>query len=133
MMGAARDAAPSDKTKERIMLRNFAAALLATTLIAGPAFAAQPSGGSTGSTAPAATAGAKTAVQTAQPAKHLRKHARSHTRKHAAHRSMLRIKTVHHYKGSKTHKAQVAPVTNGAKMPKAAGAQPAQLPTTRTN
>jgi hypothetical protein len=40
---------------------------------------------------------------------------------------------VHHLQGSKTHKAYVAPMTVGAKNPKAAGAQPIQGPATRTN
>jgi hypothetical protein len=50
-----------------------------------------------------------------------------------AHRSIHRTKTVHHFQGSKTHKAYVAPMTVGAKNPKAAGAQPIQGPATRTN
>jgi hypothetical protein len=120
------------------MLRNFAAALLATTLIAGPAFAVEPSGNAS-SPAPAATvrtdakATVKAAAPSVEPAKHPRKHVRSHTRKHVAHRSIHRMKTVHHFAGSKTHKAHVAPMTVGAKNPKAAGAQPIQVPTTRTN
>jgi hypothetical protein len=121
------------------MLRNFAAALLATSLIAGPAFAMEPSGNA----APAATVRTdakptvKAAAPSAQPAKHLRKHARSHTRKHVAHRNVHRMKTVHHFKGSKTHKAYVAPKTTapitGAKNAKAARVQPVQVPATRTN
>lgn len=117
------------------MLRNFAAALLATSLIAGPAFAVEPSGNAS-SPAPAAAvrtdakATVKAAAPAVQPTKHLRKHARSHTRKHVAHRSIHRMKTVHHFKGSKTHNAHVAPMTVRAK---AAGAQPIQVPATRTN
>ena len=122
------------------MLRNFAAALLATTLIAGPAFAVEPSGNAS-SPAPAATVrtDAKATVKvkatapSVEPAKHPRKHVRSHTRKHVAHRSIHRTKTVHHLQGSKTHKADVAPMTVGAKNPKAAGAQPIPGPATRTN
>ena len=66
------------------MLRNFAAALLATTLIAGPAFAVEPSGNAS-SPAPAATvrtdakATVKAAAPSVEPAKHLRKHVRSHS------------------------------------------------------
>ena len=68
------------------MLRNLAAALLATTLVAGPAFAAQQSGNTGGMAAPPATVSsdAKAAATSTQPAKHLRKHVRSHTRKHVA-------------------------------------------------
>ena len=119
------------------MLRNFAA-LLATTLIAGPAFAVEPSGNAS-SPAPSATvrtdarATVKAAAPSVEPAKHLRKQVRSHSRKHVAHRSIHRTKTVHHFQGSKTHKAYVAPMTVGAKNPKAAGAQPIKGPATRTN
>lgn len=117
------------------MLRNLAAALLATALVAGPAFAAQQSG-SSGNMAPRASAvgtDVKTAAPSAQPAKHLRKHVRSHTRKHVAHRSIHRTKTVHHFTGIKTHKAYVAPMSGGGKSRKAASTQPAQVPATRTN
>jgi hypothetical protein len=95
------------------MLRNLAAALLATTLVAGPAFAAQQSGstGNMAAPAPAIGTNVKVGAPSTQPAKHLRKHVRSHTRKHVAHRSIHRTKTVHHYTGSKTHKAYVAPTT----------------------
>jgi outer membrane murein-binding lipoprotein Lpp len=120
------------------MLRNLAAALLATTLVAGPAFAAQQSGntGNTGGmAAPPATVSndAKAAATSTQPAKHLRKHVRSHTRKHVAHRTIHRTKTVHHFTGSKPHKAYAARITDGTKGRKAAGAQPTQVPATRTN
>jgi hypothetical protein len=120
------------------MLRNFAAALLAATLIAGPAFAVEPSGNAS-SPAPAtavrtdAKATVNAASPSVEPAKHLRKHVRSHTRKHVAHRSIHRTKTAHHFQGSKTHKVYVAPKTVGAKSAKAAGAQPIQVPATRTN
>jgi hypothetical protein len=127
-----RNEAPSDKQQERNMLRNFAAALLATSLIAGPAFA-EPSGNaaSAATIRTDAKATVKAAAPSIQPAKHLHKHARSHTRKHVAHRSVHRMKTVHHFKGSKTHKAYVAPITGGVKSAKAAGAQ--QAPATRTD
>ncbi len=117
------------------MLRNLAAALLATALVAGPAFAAQPSGTTGHMAAPATAVGTdvKAAAPSTQPAKHLRKHVRSHTRKHAAHRSIHRTKTVHHVTGSKTHKAYVAPMSGVGKSRKAAGVQPTQVPTTRTN
>src|SRR4029077_4186440 len=113
----------------------FAAALLATSLIAGPAFAVEPSGNasSAATVRTDAKATVKAAAPAGQPTKHLRKHVRSHARKHVAHRSIHRTKTVHHFQGSKTHKAYVAPMTVGAKNPKAAGAQPIQGPATRTN
>jgi hypothetical protein len=117
------------------MLRNLAAALLATSLVAGPAFAAQQSGNTGGMAAPPATVSsdAKAAATSTQPAKHLRKHVRSHTRKHVAHRTIHRTKTVHHFTGSKTHKAYAARIADGTKGRKAAGAQPTQVPATRTN
>lgn len=120
------------------MLRNFAAALLATSLIAGPAFAMESGNASSAATVRTeATPTVKGAASSAQPAKHMRKHARSHTRKHVAHRNTHRMKTVHHFKGSRTHKAYVAPKTivplTGAKNAKAARVQPVQVPATRTN
>jgi uncharacterized protein YdbL (DUF1318 family) len=120
------------------MLRNFAAALLATSLIAGPAFAMESGNASSAATVRTdASPTIKAAAPSAQPAKHVYKHARSHTRKHVAHRNTHRIKTVHHFKGRKTHKAYVAPKTiapsTGAKNAKAARVQPVQVPATRTN
>lgn len=121
------------------MLRNFAAALLATSLIAGPAFAMEPSNNASAAATVRTDAKptVKAAAPSAQPAKHLRKHARSHTRKRVAHRHTHWMKTVHHFKGSKTHKAYVAPKNaapiTGARNAKAAGAQPVQVPATRTN
>ena len=99
------------------MLRNLAAALLATTLVAGPAFAAQQSGSTGNMAAPAPAIG--TNVKVGAPS--------------TQHRSIHRTKTVHHYTGSKTHKAYVAPMTGSAKSRKAAGVQPTQVPATRTN
>jgi len=71
--------------KEKHMLRTFAAALLATTLIAGPALAAQSGGGA--SAAPATTVPSPAAKQTeaAKPAPKTAKHVRKHARKHVAH------------------------------------------------
>ena len=117
------------------MLRNLAAALLATTLVAGPAFAAQQSGstGNMAAPAPAIGTNVKVGAPSTQPAKHLHKHVRSHTRKHVAHRSIHRTKTVHHFTGSKPHKAYAARITDGTNGRKAAGAQPTQVPATRTN
>lgn len=119
------------------MLRNLAATLLAASLIAGPAFAAQQSDNTGNTAAPVSSAtvggNVNAATRSTQPAKPLRKHVRSHTSKRMAHRSIHRTKTVHHFTGSKTHKASVARMTNDAKGRKAAGAQPAQVPATRTN
>jgi hypothetical protein len=115
------------------MLRNLATALLATTLVAGPAFAAQQSGSTGNMAAPAPAIGTNVGAPLTQPAKHLHKHVRNHTRKHVAHRDIHRTKTVHHFKASKAHKAYVAPATGSAKSRKAARVQPTQVPATRTN
>jgi hypothetical protein len=71
------------------MLRNLTAALIATALVAGPAFAAQPSsdaGASPVAAAPANTKGQTTIKQTdaLKPVKTV-KHARTHVRHHVAH------------------------------------------------
>jgi hypothetical protein len=85
------------------MLRKFAAVLLATTLIAGTAFAAQPSG-TAGSTpaAPAAAAPATKAngatvkpATTVKPAK-MAAHSRKHARKHYARGTYGKVKVSHH-------------------------------------
>lgn len=114
------------------MLRNLAAALLATALVAGPAFAAEQTG-TMAAPAPAIGTNVKVGAPSTQPAKHLRKHVRSHTRKHVAHRSIHRTKTVHHFTGSKTHKAYVAPMNGNAKARKAARVESREVPTTRSN
>lgn len=122
------------------MLRKFAAAMLATTLIAGAAFAAQPSG-SAGSPPPAATAGSngKTVAVPTDPtksvklAKHMRKHAQKHVRKHIARGKVRAMKAAQHFKGSKTHKARLARLATGAKPGKTAPVHAAKLPATRTN
>lgn len=71
------------------MLRKLSAALLATALIAGPAFAAAPAAGN--QSAPAATTA---------PAKHASHHRLRHR--------PLRIKSAHHLKRTKTHHSRVA-------------------------
>jgi hypothetical protein len=83
------------------MLRKFAVALVATTLIAGSAFAAQPSE-TTGAT-PAATQAAP-AAKTAKIVAHTTKH----VRKHVARRKAGNILQARHVKSSKTHQASVA-------------------------
>jgi hypothetical protein len=76
----------NDKNQENTMLRTFAAALLATALIAGPALAQTPGAASS---APAATAPAtsgvagKTAVKPVKSVKTI-KHARHHVARHKA-------------------------------------------------
>jgi hypothetical protein len=89
------------------MLRNFAAALLATTLIAGPAFAAQPSG-TTGATPATASAPASTKAQAVtketKPVKMV-KHVRSHVRKHFARNKVGTMKVASHVK---THRSHIA-------------------------
>jgi hypothetical protein len=87
------------------MLRKFAAALIATTLIAGPAFAAQSSSGaSSPSATPAATQTAP-AVNVKQPAKQAVK--QTHLRKHVAHRKIGTMHQARHVKPVKTHQANV--------------------------
>jgi hypothetical protein len=102
------------------MLRNFTAALLATTLIACPAFAAQPSG-STGS--PPATAAGPNAQTTAKqtnttmPVKTV-KHARTHARHHVARGKVGPMKLAKHFKATKTHRGHVAHIAKPGKVAK---------------
>ena len=112
------------------MLRTFAAVLLATSLVAGTAFAAEPP--------PAATATGKTAAAPTHPAKPgtLAKHARKHmASKHLARVKHRSIKTVHHVKGVKTHKSHVAKSPKPAKTAtsnRSAGVKTARLPAARS-
>jgi hypothetical protein len=89
------------------MLRKFAAALLATALIAGPAFAAPPAGsvGQTPATPTAtAPAPANPAVKpAAKPTKMVK-----HVRKHLSRHKVSKIKVARHLKVSKTHRHHVA-------------------------
>lgn len=116
------------------MLRKFAIALLATSVVAGAAFAAEPSGNA-GSTAPATTAGSKTKTVAvpAKPVGHLRKHARKHARSHVARGRTHGTKVAHHVRSKKTHKAHLASVTAGTKGAKAATLKSAKLPATRSS
>jgi hypothetical protein len=81
------------------MLRKFAMALVATTLIAGSALAAQPS----------ATSGTPAATRAAPAAKtnKIVAHATKHVRKHVA-RKAGKIHQARHVKSSKTRQAAVA-------------------------
>jgi hypothetical protein len=87
------------------MLRTFAAALVASTLVAGTAFAADPgAAASTPATSAAPAAAATTnmkADQTAKPVKHTHKG----TRKHLSRGKSGKIHQARHLKGSKTHQA----------------------------
>jgi hypothetical protein len=92
------------------MLTKFAAALLATSLIAGSAIAAQPSG-NTGSTPAPQTqtpsAPAATMNKAGKTVKHTARH-RSHMRKHVARGRNHVLHHARHAKPVKTHQAGVA-------------------------
>src|ERR1700676_786480 len=94
------------------MLRNFTAALLATTLIAGPALAAQSTGtaGSTPATqaAPAAHGKQTAAVKPATSVKPMVKHAAKHSRKHLVRGKSGTMHQARHIKPAKTHQAKVS-------------------------
>ena len=109
------------------MLRNFAAALLATALIAGPAFAAQPAGdkGTTpGAAAPAVQAPTKSDMRT--PSKAVGQ-VHKHKRKHVAHRN-TRTTTLAHVKATKSHRGHVAHIATPANGAATARVQTAKLP-----
>jgi hypothetical protein len=72
------------------MFNRFAAVLLATALVAGPALAAQPAGGAANPPAAATTAKVSHAVKPAVTVRHVRKH------------------VAHHAKPAKMHHARVA-------------------------
>ena len=90
-IGAIIESTPHNN-KENAMLRTFTAALIATTLVAGSAFAAQPSGSTAAAPAaapaaastqnaakPAVTAKRVKTVKRVKTAKHIRKPIRHHT------------------------------------------------------
>jgi len=89
------------------MLTKFAAALLATSLIAGPALAAQSSG------TPASNATAP-AVQTQTPPKTVKQtaHHRNHVRKHVA---RTKGHAMHHARHAKPTTTDQAGMSKGAK------------------
>jgi hypothetical protein len=117
------------------MLRKFAAVLLATSLIAGPAFAA---GAASTTPAPASvgtTIKAPAAVKTVKPVKHTRKH----VRRHSARGNALAMNQMRHVKhSSKTHRTHVAKIAsksahqNTGKTIKRTRVHTAKLPTART-
>ena len=88
------------------MLTKFAAALLATSLIAGSAIAAQPSGmAAYNGAAPALQTPATAAVKTVKPAKtvkHAARH-RNHVRKHLARSKDRAVHHARHANPAKTH------------------------------
>jgi hypothetical protein len=88
---------------ENIMLRKFAGVLVATALIAGPAFAVQP----TGDNGAAAPAGHHAAAKHAKSTKHVKimTQAQKHAHKHVAHGKLHRAKQARHLKPAPTHKA----------------------------
>jgi uncharacterized protein YqfA (UPF0365 family) len=90
----------ADKNKENTMLRNFAAAVLAATLIAGTAYAAQPAAGADAT--PSASVGANVKTKHANAHKTVR-HVRTHVRKHIARGKVETIKLAKHLKSTKTH------------------------------
>jgi hypothetical protein len=87
------------------MLRKFAAALLATALIAGPAFAASPAG-NVGSTPATVTTPASTNVTkpVAKPATKMVKHFRRHVVRH----KVGKIKLAQHLKSTKAPRHHLA-------------------------
>jgi hypothetical protein len=116
-IGAISQSAPATN-KENTMLRKFAAALVATTLVAGTAFAAEPSG--TAGAIPAAPAAAASSVKadTANPAKTIKtvkaiKHAHKRTHTHLA-RGNAGMKQAHHLTAAKTHQTRISHQANGA-------------------
>ena len=97
------------------MLRKFAAALLATTLIAGPAFAAQPAAiaGASPATqaAPAAKAADKNAAKTADKTVKTTKtatHLVKHSRKHVVRGKAGAMHQARHVKPANSHQASLA-------------------------
>jgi hypothetical protein len=87
------------------MLRKFAAAMLATALIAGPAFAASPAG-NVGSTPATVAAPASTTVvkPVAKPASKMVRHFRTHVVRH----KVGKIKVAHHFKSTKAPRHHLA-------------------------
>jgi hypothetical protein len=91
------------------MLTKFAAALLATSLIAGSAIAAQPSGTAASNGAPAVqtqvpSTPAANAAKPGKTVKHTARH-RNHVRKHVARNSRHVVHHARHAKPAKTHQA----------------------------
>jgi len=92
------------------MFKKLAAALLATALIAGPAFAA-PTAGNGGATTTTTTATTHHAVSKhakLAKSKKLANHARKHINKHVARGKVHTMKQARHVKPTTTHKSHLA-------------------------
>ena len=94
------------------MLTKFAAALLATSLIAGSALAAQPSGTPASNAVAPAVQSQKSSTPTAKAnaatksVKHTARH-RSHVRKHVARNKSHVVHHARHAQPTKTHQARM--------------------------
>jgi hypothetical protein len=102
------------QNKEKNMLRKFAAALVATTLLAAPVFAAQPSGpagappAATGTSVTPAAAPQSAHSTAAQIKSHkLVKRTRTHHRNHIARVKPATMHLARHFKSAK-HRGHVA-------------------------
>lgn len=123
------------------MLRNFAFGLLAATLVAGPGFAAQPSG-SAGSTPPAAAAAASAAPTTAPQIVNSRTHQtkptktvkrmRSHFRKHVARGKHGTMKLSRHVEFAKHHRHHIAHLAKPGKVSNVAKSAKTAKPATQS-
>ncbi len=113
------------------MLKKFVAVLLATSMFAGAALAAEAGSAGAIGAGVGVNTGATFAAPT-HPAKPV-KHTRKHVRKHHVRGKAYGMKQAHHFNGSKAHKSHVvARVTNGAKQAKHGGVKTAKLPATRS-
>jgi hypothetical protein len=112
------------------MLRNFAAALLATALICGPALAAQPASGA-GSTPAAAATSQTINAQTneAKPSKFV-KRMPTHVRKHTVRGTAATVKLSRHSGRVAIHRHRVAHVAKPGQIGPAKPAKTANLPNT---
>lgn len=98
------------------MLRKFAAALVATALIAGPAFAqtnptpspSAPAAQTTPNKPAAPTTAAKPAVKSTKTVKHAAKHTRKHVRKHESRTGKRHAMHHRHVQSAKRHPASAA-------------------------
>jgi hypothetical protein len=118
------------------MLRNFAAVLLATTLIAGPAFAAQSSGGAgaTPAAVPSASQSVTKQAHRTKPSKMV-KRVRAHAHKHFARGKVGKMTLARHFKSTKTHRGHVAHIAKPVKVTFGANAtsvKTARLPATQS-
>jgi hypothetical protein len=114
------------------MLRNFAAALLATVLIAGPALAAQPSSGA--GSMPAAAATPQTANAQTHQAKPSKSVKRMHTqvRKHVARAKAGTVKLSRHFETRTIHRHHVAHIVKPGKISTTKSTMTANLPNTQS-